>query len=277
MLLKIASKNHLHSQFIDVRTGLPVYTIVTRSMFTKPPSTSCSNLQARRGSETSTSSSSSSSSQQELDEKAWIYQLDAFVDGTLVPIEEGNLKHCWILDAQEKVLAELVFIGRTPTAIKIGSYRPILGRFCSTGLFPRADNQMYEFRAATRIDDLEWVVTKSSLELVTSEEDVVMRYHPKSRLDDNEKIRPALLRGSDYLEMLDGDSWAGLREEEIAEILVTFCLMEIFRRGRFKLTPYVFDANTVFDRYHAILRDKYIGAASWKIRQMLGRARSHTL
>lgn len=55
---------------------------------------------------------------------------------------------------------------------------------------------------------------------MTSEEEVVMRYHPKSRVDNNEKIRPALLRGNDYLEV-DGDSWTGLREEEIAELLGT--------------------------------------------------------
>ena len=35
--------------------------------------------------------------------------------------------------------------------------------------------------------------------------------------------------------------------------------------------PYVFDASTALARYSAIIRDKYIGAASSKVRQALGR------
>ncbi|KAF8511154.1 hypothetical protein BU17DRAFT_97497 [Hysterangium stoloniferum] len=233
----------------------------------------CSGL--RRPSVASSRSESSGSSVQELNDKSWFYPLDSFADGTRIISEEENIKHTWILDAEGEVVAEIIFTGPSPTAIKLAGHKPIYGRFCTTGLFPSMEDQLEEFRAGTRVEDLEWVVTKSALELVTSDDEPAITYHTNCRIDSGGKVRSTFLRGTDFVEFFG--PLDELCKEDMAELMATFCLMELFRRGRFRLTPYVFDATSAFQRYHAIIRDNYIGAASWRLRQVFGRARSTTL
>jgi len=259
-----------------METGLPVYTIMTRSIFSKTPSSAfldCSGL--RRPSVASSSNESAGSSIQELNDRSWSYPLDSFVDGTQILSEEENIKHTWIVDAEGEVVAEIIFTGPSPTAIKLAGHKPIYGRFCTTGLFPSMENRREEFRAGTRVKDLEWVVTKSALELVTLDDEPAMTYHTNCRIDSSGKVQSTFLRGISFVELFS--PLDDLCKEDMSELMATFCLMELFRRGRFKLTPYVFDATSAFQRYHAIIRDNYIGAASWKLRQVLGRARSITL
>ncbi|KIJ35690.1 hypothetical protein M422DRAFT_34494 [Sphaerobolus stellatus SS14] len=276
MLLKIASGNHLHSEYVDENKGMPVYTVITRSLFTKPPAAGSS--KERRGSAISTSSISTASSYEELSDKAWTYPLDTLVDGTPIPFEKENPKHTWILNADGEVIAEIGWGGLRPIALSVRNQQPLFGQFCWDTFFPETTNEPNEFRAKTRIDRLEWVVTKSDMELVNSAHKAVMNFYPRARLDSNGKLHTSLLRGESFIEIAEGDSTLShLQEAQTAELLVTFCLLEIIRRGKFRLSPYVFDATTSFDRYYAIIRDKYIGVASHKIRQILGRGRSSTI
>ena len=140
MLLKIVTGDHLHSQFVDVETGAALFSTMTRSMFTKSPRIGAK-AGVRRGSVSSQSTRASSSSAETLDEKAWSFPLGRFADGSAIPIEAHNVKHTWVLDAEEQVVAEIVFVGTFPHAIKLAGEEPILGRFCATGLFPHTDNR----------------------------------------------------------------------------------------------------------------------------------------
>ncbi|KAF8590006.1 hypothetical protein K439DRAFT_239246 [Ramaria rubella] len=271
MLLKITSGDHLNSQLVNVNTGTVEYTILTRSTFTKTPSKLSPAVKPRRTSISSQASVSSNSSSKTLLEKSWDYPLDTFIDGRSLPFEEENIKHTWILDAEENTIAEIVFVGTSPRVVNLAGEKLVSSWFSPTGLFPNANNEPEEFNASTRIEDLSWIVNKASMELVTSDGGTVMSYHTNARLDAEGSLHSAyILWGDTFLDIRDGTIDI-LEKTEVAELLVTFCLMELFRRGRFNLTPYVFDASSTFDRYHAIIRDNYFGAAFWKMRRIFGR------
>ncbi|GJJ12497.1 hypothetical protein Clacol_006740 [Clathrus columnatus] len=247
MLLRLTTGDPLNSFYsISSDNSPPVYTILTRSALTKPPyvyykclETDDVDEEKRRSSKLNLRGSLANKVKEELWEKSWLFPLDKFVDGSPVPEYCQGVKHLWLLNSQDDVLAELIYNGTTFTAVKL----------CGKGtsgpmdlFFGICKVEKDQFRARLDIGDLEWIITREGLQLISDDENqtILMKYHTGTRRTDQKKpYSPKFMKGETFLEVNEF-AMRYVDKVEEAQILATFCMMEITRRTLFNLLPYEF-------------------------------------
>ncbi|KAK7054634.1 hypothetical protein VNI00_003097 [Paramarasmius palmivorus] len=203
MLLRLTSPDILNTSLVDSSTGQVAYLIVT----TESPST-CR--------DSSSSSHTQSSSQADF------------------TVEHEEMRTTIISDVEGKQLGEIAWRGRRPSITisdeRVGTLADLFDT-TSTKLLPKT------LAIPTRFDErYVWAATEASLSLLDFDTNETKGTFHQNVLRSGDKFINTRIPGvgHNYLEF---DSHPLAKD---VEIIISFFMMEILRRGCFALTPYMF-------------------------------------
>ncbi|EGN95579.1 hypothetical protein SERLA73DRAFT_95092 [Serpula lacrymans var. lacrymans S7.3] len=160
-------------------------------------------------------------------------------------VDAAETRRTIILNKEGNVVAEIGWKGRQPVEIVIGNEKVVgaRGMFgCSSAILSTG-----VFGIPTRFDtEYFWMAAPDALTLLDYDADQVKGQFHFNSIRVGDRFIPTHLHGvgNDYLEF-DPHSLASTEE-----LIVTFILVEILRRGRFNLTPYVFDRPKLWSGAH---------------------------
>ncbi|TEB25932.1 hypothetical protein FA13DRAFT_1692721 [Coprinellus micaceus] len=242
MLLRFTTVDMLNTSLIDVATGERAFEIVTEQLDETPRTPSPSSSQ--EFSPTSSVVLDKSMPTPSTSSVHWAQQPDSY---SMKAKPCPDRRHTTITDASGKVLVDVDWKGRRPDITicgeKIGGLTELFGS-STIRFMPKV------LAIPTRFDtEFVWIATGDTLSLFDYDTDTVQgSFHqnciriPAPSYTPKSTFIPTHLPGvgSNYLEF----SSHPLAQD--VEVILSFLMMEILRRGRFSLTPYTFDNPTMW-------------------------------